>query len=326
MSERGPDTGSRWSRALLSADGEEFLSYLAVERGRAASSISSYRRDLVAYEEFLAARGIGSLGAVTPTVLEDYLAFLRARGLAPASIARAHAAVRGVHRFCAAERDAPVDPTRDVERTRVPKGLPKALSENEVLRLLEAPVGTGPRTLRDRAILELLYASGLRISELAGLSLQDLDAERGLVRAFGKGSKERVVPVGRAALGAIDAWLGPAGRPAVVADRRLAKVDAEALFLSTRARRLTRQAAWVIVHRHATAAGLSDKVTPHVLRHSFATHLLDHGADIRVVQELLGHASIATTQIYTAVSTTRLRSAYLAAHPRARATAPGGGR
>jgi integrase/recombinase XerD len=168
-------------------------------------------------------------------------------------------------------------------------------------------------------MLELLYASGLRISELVGLSLADLDLSAALVRAFGKGSKERVVPVGQAAIAALGEWLGPAGRLALLGDHKLARSDAEALFVSVRGRRMSRQAAWVVVHRHAVAAGLADKVTPHVLRHSFATHLLDHGADIRVVQELLGHASITTTQIYTAVSNERLRNAYLAAHPRARA-------
>ncbi len=307
----------RATTAWLSSDAEEFLSYLAVERGRAPSSLSSYRRDLAAYEEFLAERRL-SLGEVTPGVVEDYLGFLRARRLAPASIARAQAAVRGLHRFCEEERGATGDPARDVEHTRVPKGLPKALSEAEVLLLLAQPVGEDPSARRDRAILELLYASGLRISELAGLSLRDLDREAGLVRAFGKGSKERVVPVGRAALAAIDSWLAPGGRSVLIEGRRVTRDDLDALFVSTRGRRLSRQAAWVVVHRHAAAAGLEDKVTPHVLRHSFATHLLDHGADIRVVQELLGHASITTTQLYTAVSTERITRAYLAAHPRAR--------
>jgi integrase/recombinase XerD len=305
-------------RPVLSVDAEEYLSYLTVERGRAASSISSYRRDLISYEEFLRARGL-RLAEVERAAVQDYLAFMVASGLAAASRARALAAIRGLHAFAHAERGAAIDPTQDLEGPRVPQGLPKALSEREVESLLAAVAGDGPRELRDRAILEMLYATGARISELVGLSITDVDFEMSLVRLFGKGSKERIVPVGRMAVCALGDWLGPLGRTAVMAGKRSRRDDADALFVSTRGTRMSRQAAWVVVRTHATSAGLADKVSPHVLRHSCATHLLDHGADIRVVQELLGHASITTTQVYTKVSQEHLRRAYLAAHPRASA-------
>jgi integrase/recombinase XerD len=305
-------------RRELSLDAEEFLSYLAVERGRAPASIAAYRRDLAGYEEFLAVRGV-SIGEVTPRLVEDYLAVLGASGLEPASTARALAALRGLHAFCADERGAASDPTLEVARPRLPAALPKALSEPEVETLLAAVRGDDPSSRRDRAILELLYATGLRISELAGLAIGDVDLDAMVLLAFGKGSKERLVPFGRHAAAALAAWLGPGGRPVLVAARPPERGDAAALFLSVRSRRMSRQAIWDVVHRHAAAAGLAHKVSPHVLRHSFATHLLDHGADVRVVQELLGHASITTTQIYTKVSQERLRAVYEQAHPRARA-------
>ena len=300
----------------LGTDAEEFLTYLAIERGRAPNSISAYRRDLLSYEEFLRDRQL-SLAEVTPRVVEDYLGFLRASGLAPSTRARALVAIRGLHGFVVDERGGTVDPTADVERPRLPESVPKALSEEEIELLLEAVNGVTPSARRDRAILELLYATGLRISELVGLSLGDIDLENRLLRALGKGSKERLVPFGRVALAALENWLGPQGRERFVPPQFQRRSDADAVFLSTRGRRLTRQAAWTVVHEAASSVGLQDVVTPHVLRHSFATHLLDHGADVRVVQELLGHASITTTQIYTKVSQEHLRRVYQGAHPRA---------
>jgi integrase/recombinase XerD len=184
--------------------------------------------------------------------------------------------------------------------------------------LLGAVAGDDAPARRDRAILEVLYACGLRVSELVGLSLSDLDLDAGLLRAFGKGSKERVVPVGRVAREALTAWLSPAGRGAMAPERWARRGDAEAVFLNMRGGRLSRQGAWGVVRKYGDKVGLDDKLTPHVLRHSCATHMLDHGADIRVVQELLGHASISTTQVYTKVSTERLRRIYDSAHPRAR--------
>ncbi|MFN2506856.1 MAG: site-specific tyrosine recombinase [Acidimicrobiales bacterium] len=301
----------------LPTEAEEFLSWLAVERGRSVNTLAAYRRDLAAYWEFLLARRL-ALGEVTDRVVEDYLAFLRAAGRAPASVARALVSVRSLHRFLEDEGLALVNPAEDVERPRVPAGLPKALSEDEVGSLLDAVLGDEPLARRDRAILEVLYGCGLRVSELVGLSLADLDLDAHLLRAFGKGSKERVVPVGRLATDALQAWLARAGRGALVPSRWARRGDAEAVFLNARGGRLSRQGAWGVVRHYGGKVGLGDRLTPHVLRHSCATHMLDHGADIRVVQELLGHASISTTQVYTRVSTERLRRVYESAHPRAR--------
>jgi integrase/recombinase XerD len=296
---------------------EELLSWLAVEKGRSANTVAAYRRDLNAYWEFLSGRGL-TLDTVTDAVIEDYLAFMRASGKAPASVARALVSVRSLHRFCEDEGLAAANPAEDVERPRVPAGLPKALSEDEVASLLGAVVGTDPLARRDRAILEVLYGCGIRVSELVGLSLGDLDLESGLLRAFGKGAKERVVPVGRLARHALAEWIAAGGRGALVPHRWARRGDAEAVFLNARGGRLSRQGAWGVVRHYGDRVGLGDRLTPHVLRHSCATHMLDHGADIRVVQELLGHASISTTQVYTKISTERLRRAYEAAHPRAR--------
>jgi integrase/recombinase XerD len=305
----------------LSADAEEFLSWLAVERGRAANTLAAYRRDLVAYEEFLAGRGVAVPDA-DERVFQDYLAFLEAAGRQPKSVARARSAIASLYRFCVDERGFPADPTVEVKAPRIPDAVPKALSEDEVARLLTAVTGEDAVARRDRAILELLYGTGMRISELVGLSLGDLSLDQGLVRAFGKGSKERVVPVGRWAREALEAWLMPSGRGSLAPERWARRDDAEAVFLNQRGGRLSRQGAWAIVRAYGDRVGLGERLTPHVLRHSCATHMLDHGADIRVVQELLGHASIATTQVYTRVSTERLRQVYDQAHPRARFRKP----
>jgi integrase/recombinase XerD len=310
-------TRERSTRPQLPAEAEELLSWLAVEKGRSANTLAAYRRDLAAYVEFLGGRGVAP-AEVTEAVVQDYLAFLRAAGRAPATVARALVSVRALHRFLQDEGTVQGNPADDVGPPRVPAGLPKALSEEEVASLLAAVVGDDAVARRDRAILEVLYGCGLRVSELVGLSLGDLDLEAGLLRAFGKGARERVVPVGRLARQALAAWLGPAGRGALAPARWARRGDAEAVFLNARGGRLSRQGAWRVVHHYGDRVGLGAKLTPHVLRHSCATHMLDHGADIRVVQELLGHASISTTQVYTRVSTERLRRAYEAAHPRAR--------
>ncbi len=303
------------AQAALSRDAEEFLSYLSVERGRAPASISAYRRDLGAYEQFLADRGM-ALAHVDSGVVEAYVALLAA-SKRPTSTARALAAVRGLHRFCVDERGIAVDPTEGVSTPRIPQAIPKALSEEQVELLLSAVIGDDPRALRNRAILETLYATGMRISELAGLRLGDLDMAKSMAVAYGKGSKERLVPIGRHALSALEEWLGPEGRPAMAPVRWARRADAEAVFISTRGRRMSRQAVWQVVRAAAVKVKLEDKVSPHVLRHSCATHLLEHGADIRVVQELLGHATITTTQVYTRVSPELLRRVYEKAHPRA---------
>jgi len=237
---------------------------------------------------------------------------------APATVARTTVAVRSLHRYLAVEEVVEVDAGADVEAPRVPAGLPKALSEEEITRLLDGITGDEPVARRDRAMLEVLYGTGLRIAELVGLGLGDVDLDGALLRAFGKGRRERIVPIGRMARHALEAWYDPGGRPALAPARWARRGDAEAVFLNQRGGRLTRQGAWLVVKGRATAVGLGDRVWPHVLRHSCATHMLDHGADIRAVQELLGHASISTTQVYTKVSQERLFDAYRAAHPRAR--------
>jgi len=300
----------------LSREAEEFLTWLTVEQGRARNTVASYRRDLSSYEAFLAGRGRSAKDADLTSV-EEYLAARRAGGLGPASVARALAALRGLHRFLIEEGGTAADPTADVRPVHPPRRLPKAIEEPEVERLLATAAGDDAFSLRDRAILEVLYGTGMRVSELAGLALADLGSDSGLVRVLGKGDKERLVPMGGCARAALEDWLGPWGRPELEPRRWARRGDAEAVFLNARGGRLTRQGVWGVLKKRARAAGLEDKVHPHVLRHSCATHMLAHGADIRVVQELLGHASIATTQLYTRVSPEHLRQAYEQAHPRA---------
>jgi integrase/recombinase XerD len=301
---------------VLPLEAEEYLSWLSAEKGRAPATLSAYRRDLKAYSAWLGDQGL-ALNDVTPGTLEAWVARLRAEGRAPATVARGLVAVRSLHRFLVEEGEAPGDPSSAVDVPRVPAGLPKALSEEQIGTLLAAVVGSDPIARRDRAMLEVLYGTGLRISELVGLSLGDLDLEGGLLRAFGKGSKERVVPLLGMGRRAVQEWLDPSGRGALEPDRWARRGDAEAVFLNARGGRLSRQGAWLVVKGHAERVGLAQHLSPHVLRHSCATHLLDHGADIRVVQELLGHASISTTQVYTKVSTERLRAVYRSSHPRA---------
>jgi integrase/recombinase XerD len=297
-------------------DVEEFLTWLAVEKGRSTNTLAAYRRDLGAYITWLGERGQG-VTSVRERDIEEYVAHQRAVGKAASSTARAMVAVRTFHRFCANEGRSTNDPAADVAAPRVPAGLPKPLAEDEVAALLAAVTGERPVDRRDRAILEVLYGTGARISELVGLSLGDVDLDAGLARVFGKGAKERIVPVGRMARSALREWLGRGGRPLMEPDRWARRGDAEAMFLNARGGRLSRQGAWAIVRAQGERVGLADRLSPHVLRHSCATHMLDHGADIRIVQELLGHASISTTQVYTKVSAERLRAVYDAAHPRA---------
>ena len=304
--------------AALDVRAEEFLAWLAVERGRSPRTVEAYRRDLLRYRGHLASqqRSLDSAGAA------DVVAFVRALqhdGLAPASVTRTLVSVRGLHRFLVAEGHRGDDPTVDVEIPSLPRGLPKALSVAQVASLMDAVVGDDPPARRDRAVLELMYGTGCRISEAGSLSLPDVDLHDGLVRVTGKGAKERIVPLGRCAAEALERWLEPAGRGALEPDRWARRGDAEAVFLNRRGGRLSRQGLWLIVRRHGDAAGIGSQLTPHVLRHSCATHMLDGGADIRIVQEMLGHASISTTQVYTRVSTERLRAVYRAAHPRASA-------
>lgn len=303
----------------LPLDVEDFLTWLAAERGRSSNTLVAYRRDLSSYWVWLVERG-ENLDDVTGSDLDGYVGHLRERGLAPSSVKRALVAVRSLHRFRSEEGLAAMDPSASIETPRVPAGLPKALTESEIDGLLAQVVGDNPVSLRDRAVLEVLYGTGARISEVCTLGIGDVDLDGGLLRLFGKGSKERVVPLGRWARVALAAWLGEGARSAMEPEQWARRGDADAVFLNQRGGRLGRQGAWAIVRKYGDAAGLGERLTPHVLRHSCATHMLDHGADIRAVQELLGHASITTTQVYTMVSNERLFAAYDAAHPRARAS------
>ncbi|SDU70697.1 site-specific tyrosine recombinase XerD [Jiangella alkaliphila] len=305
-----------------------YLDHLAVERGLAANTLASYRRDLRRYTEFLRDRGRDAPEKVEE---EDVTAFLRSLregdegrvALGASSAARTVVAVRGLHRFLHREGLSDGDPAGAVRPPTPPRRLPKAIPLSQVERLLEAAsIGEGPRVLRDRALLEVLYGCGARISEAVGLDRDDLDAESGTVLLRGKGGKDRVVPLGSYAWEAVDAYLVRA-RPALVGTGK----GSPALFLNARGGRLSRQSAWTVLRTAAARAGLSTTVTPHTLRHSFATHLLEGGADVRVVQELLGHASVTTTQVYTLVTVDQLREVYVAAHPRARSfAAPARGR
>ena len=297
---------------------EEFLSWMVSERGRAANTIAAYRRDLTGYATWLAARGT-DLSIVSTTDLVDMIGERRKAGLAASSVARQLAAIRMLHRYLVTEGERGDDPTAGLEGVKVPAGIPKPLSEADVASLLDAVVGDAPVARRDRALLELLYGTGARVSEACGLSMGDIDFDQRLVRLFGKGSKERIVPFGRSAAAALDAWFAPGGRFDLVPVQWRRRDDATSVFLNTRGSRLTRQAAWAVIKKYGVRAGLDQHhhLSPHVLRHSCATHMLDHGADLRVVQEMLGHVSISTTQIYTKVSQERLWQVYRDAHPRA---------
>jgi integrase/recombinase XerD len=300
-----------------------YLDHLSVERGLAANTLASYRRDLRRYLEYLAGLGIDDLSVVAETTITDFLVRLREGDgehppLSATSAARTVVAVRGFHRFALADGMVALDPAGGVKPPRPAKRLPKALPLSDVEAILEA-AGTPetPLTLRDRALLEVLYGTGARISEAVGLDVDDLDLppdERGgTVLLRGKGGKERIVPLGSYARVAVEAYL-TRSRPGLVSGR----ATGGALFLNARGGRLSRQSAWAVLVRAAERAGVTADVSPHTLRHSFATHLLDGGADVRVVQELLGHASVTTTQIYTLVTVDNLREVFATAHPRAR--------
>ncbi len=298
---------------------DAWLTHLDVERGASPNTLSAYRRDLARWAAFLAEQGVLRPADVREGQVSAFLAHLREGDdthppLAASSAARTLVAVRGLHRFLALEGDLDVDPARAVSPPAPPARLPKAISVEDVERLLEAAsVGDTPSALRDRALLEVLYGTGARISEAVGLDVDDIDADDGVVRLRGKGGKERLVPVGSYAASALSAWL-VRGRPVLAAKG----AGTPAIFLNTRGSRLSRQSAWTILRAAAERADLRGHLSPHTLRHSFATHLLEGGADVRVVQELLGHASVTTTQIYTLVTVQRLREVYAQSHPRAR--------
>jgi integrase/recombinase XerD len=303
---------------------QSYLDHLTIERGVAANTLSSYRRDLRRYLEHLALRGIDDLAKVSGDDVSEFLVALRrgdpdtgASPLSAVSAARALIAVRGLHRFAAAEGLTDVDVAREVKPPTPGRRLPKSLTIDEVLALLAAAGGDspsdGPLTLRNRALLEFLYSTGARISEAVGLDVDDIDTHARSVLLRGKGGKQRLVPVGRPAVEALQAYL-VRGRPELARRGR----GTPSMFLNARGGRLSRQSAWQVLQDAAERAGITSKVSPHTLRHSFATHLLDGGADVRVVQELLGHASVTTTQIYTLVTVHALREVWAGAHPRAR--------
>ncbi|HEX2089866.1 MAG TPA: site-specific tyrosine recombinase XerD [Actinomycetota bacterium] len=295
-----------------------FLDFLSVERGLSKNTLEAYRRDLKRYGAYLTSRGFADATGVDEAAVADFVSALSdseysdGQKYRPSSVARTLAAVRTFHRFLMREGDTPVDPAEAVSRPKVPRNLPRPLDVADVEAMLGAVSDGDLAGMRNRAILETLYGAGLRISELIGLDVDDVDLEEGSVRVLGKGSKERVVPLGKYALAAVSSYLTRV-RPMLAGSQ-----SGPALFLNQRGGRLTRQGVTKILKAAADRAGVTKRVTPHSFRHSFATHLLEGGADVRVVQELLGHATLTTTQVYTLVSGQRLRAEYDKAHPRAK--------
>lgn len=290
---------------------QRFLDHMAVERGASVSTVTSYARDLAQFAELLDKRGVSEPREIDEGCIVAFLDMLRLRKYAPVSIARKVSAVRGLVKFLCAEREIEKSPLTIMEPYRPPKRLPKSLDVQEVGRLLDAPDIHNDLGLRDKAMLETLYAAGLRVSELISLKVEDVSLKMGFLRCVGKGDKERIVPLGEVAVGYIEAYI----------DRvrgRLASGDrSEYLFLTKLGGPMSRVMFWKIIKKYAQVSGISKPITPHTLRHSFATHMLERGADLRSVQEMLGHESIATTQVYTHVSRDHLRQVYRESHPRA---------
>ena len=292
---------------------EEYLTSLIAERGLAGNSVKAYRRDLGQYRNHLAREGIASVEDVGSDAVTGFVALLRDLGAADATVARKVAAVRGMHRFLVAEEYSAADPTALLESPRRPKGIPKALTVHEVAALLDAVDSASGLGARDSALLEFMYATGARVSETVNLEQIDVDLDEATALVTGKGAKQRVVPMGGYALESLRRYYPV--RQQLIAG----KTDPGAVFVSARGRQLTRQAVWQIIKKVAAAAGIDEvKVSPHVLRHSAATHMIEGGADLRTIQELLGHASISTTQIYTRVSPQHLYEVYITSHPRGR--------
>lgn len=294
---------------------EDFLGYLSVERGASPHTIGAYGGDLAGYMAFLDARGIAAPADVTREDVTAWMAGLRAAGLAPSTIERRTAAVKSFHKFLVREGVTTNHPTASLALPGKPDRLPDVISIDDAERLLSQPMPQGPVGYRDRAILEVLYGCGLRVSELTGLGLRDIDLDAGFLRVFGKGSKERVVPVAGAAVAALREYLAH-GRPFLRTKTGTRRQDPDAVFVNVRGGRLTRASVHTLVRAYGGRVGL--RLHPHTLRHSFATHLLEGGADLRALQDMLGHADISTTQVYTHVDRTHLREEYLSTHPRAR--------
>ncbi len=289
----------------------EYLVYIKVEKGLSPRTVEAYGRDLRRWSDFISRCGKSTPQEVEREEITLFLEEMRGRGLSPRSLARTTATLRSFQRFLVEEGIYGSLPATDLPSPRHAHILPRVLSQEEVERLLEQPILEDPPGLRDKAILESLYGTGIRISELTGLDLEDMDLRERELRVLGKGARERVVPIGDAAAAALREYVG-LGRPKLARDS-----SQRALFLNQRGGRLTRQGAWELVKKYAGRVGLREKITPHTLRHSYATHLLENGADLRYIQELLGHVSISTTQIYTHVSKARVRESYLKAHPHA---------
>lgn len=292
---------------------DDFLSYIEVERGYSENTLAAYRNDLAQFLDYLEGQpAVTSWASVDQDVIVDYVLTLKAREYSSATVARKVAAVKSFCHFLLAEGDVRDDPTAALDSPRVKKQLPRTLSREDIERLLAQPLAVGgPKGLRDSALLEMLYSTGMRVSEVVALNVDDVNTASGSVRCFGKGGKERIIPMYDQAVLALRAYL-ETGRLAFLRD-----ATDRALFLNARGTRLTRQGLWLIIKDYVAAAGIEADVTPHTLRHSFATHLLDGGAGLREVQQLLGHSNVSTTQIYTHVSSTRLREAYDKSHPRA---------
>jgi integrase/recombinase XerD len=305
------DDHSRAAPAFAN-DIEAFLSFISLERGLSANTVAGYRRDLDQAASFLARNGATRWSGVTPEQASAWVHSLSTARYTIASLARKLSALRMLARFLVREKIRDDDFTALLSGPKPARKIPATLSEDEMARLVSAPSGGDPRALRDRALLELFYSSGLRVSELAALALQQIDLRAGFLRVFGKGAKERVVPVGGKACAALETYL-TSGRPHLVRPH-----TGSAFFLNHRGRGLSRVALWKIVKAHARRAGITKNVKPHALRHSFATHLLTGGADLRAIQEMLGHSSISTTQIYTAVEPQRLLDHHAKFHPRNR--------
>lgn len=296
---------------------KHFLHYLTVEKGLARNSMDAYERDLTAFLDYLQDKqGISNIGRTERIHIVHYLMELRQAGRASSTIARSMTAIRGFFKFLVQEQVVETDPSLYMDTPKTEKKLPKVMDLAEVERLLDAPRTNEPAGIRDKAMLELLYACGIRVSELVSLNVDDLNLGMGFVRCFGKGSKERIIPLGRFALDWLDRYLQTA-RPRLIGEK-VDKQGERALFLNRNGGRLTRQGFWKIIKHYGKEAGITKDITPHTLRHSFATHLLENGADLRAVQEMLGHADISTTQIYTHVTKVRMKEVYNLTHPRAK--------
>ena len=295
---------------------DTFMTWMRVEQGRSLNTLMAYERDIKGFVIWLKEQKANVMNA-SPQHLERFVAHLRAVGKAPKSVARQFAAVRMFYRYLAQEGIRAENPAALVDGVKVPSSLPKAISEDEVALLLAAVTGVDSFARRDRAILEFLYATGARVAEVCTLSMSDIDMQDSLVRLFGKGSKERIVPFGRPCHEALSDYFDLGGRDALVPEQWASREASDAVFLGVHGTRLSRQAVFNIVRKYAALANIKD-ISPHALRHSCATHMLVHGADLRVVQELLGHASVSTTQIYTKVDNEVLYEMYREAHPRAR--------